>query len=283
MTKRPAFQWYPGDAQRDTALRACKLEARGLWREMMDLMHDGVPYGHLTAGGVPIDVETLAGMVGITPARCAALVSELEKRGVFSRNDAGVIYSRRMVKDEHNRTVRAKGGPKSLENENVPRPKDPAKDGGKDTFGASFGGSPATASASASSFAETPEQIADARIRFCAAANKGLAEHPHRPQSIPRILPNNGTSVQATEILLAAGMPVEFAESEIYRLAGSHTADDWITSLNYFVGGTSRAWQQHQAALDSNASRPRRSSARQQNPGAQQVANIKTFLTGTHD
>lgn len=110
MTKRPAFQWYPGDAQRDTALRACCLEARGLWREMLDLMHDGEPYGHLTAGGSPITPVNLARMVGVSARRCATLLAELEDHQVFSRTDAGVIFSRRMVKDEYIRTVRANAG-----------------------------------------------------------------------------------------------------------------------------------------------------------------------------
>lgn len=285
--KRPSFQWYPGDWQRDTALRACTLEARGLWVEMINLMHDGEPYGHLTAGGVPLDSDTLAKMVGIGPKRCNALLAELEKHRVFSRNDAGVVYSRRMVKDEHNRTVRAAGGPKSLENENVPRPKGEDKDGGKDTLPPSIGGSPASATASnAFALADTPEQVTAARIRFCAAANKGLAEHPTRPQPIPRILPTQGTAVQATEILLATGMPIEFAEAELYVQSKSHRAGDFISSLNYFVGGVSRAWAQHQASSDSAASNPGinpQRQRRQQNPGAQQVANIKTFLTGTHD
>lgn len=147
--KRPAFQWYPGDAQRDTALRSCSLEARGLWREMLDLMHDGEPYGYLTAGGQQIDNAGLAGLVGVTARRCAALVAELEGRKVFSRTDDGVIFSRRMVRDEHHRNVRAAGGGRSLLNENVPRPKDPPKD----TFGPSLGGSPAVAVAVASAVA----------------------------------------------------------------------------------------------------------------------------------
>jgi hypothetical protein len=52
--KRPAFQWYPGDWRRDTALQSCSIAARGLWVEMLNLMHDGEPYGHLTAGGVQL-------------------------------------------------------------------------------------------------------------------------------------------------------------------------------------------------------------------------------------
>jgi hypothetical protein len=108
--KRPAFQWYPGDLRRDVAVQACTFEARALWREMIDLMHDGEPYGHLTAGGLPIDAPQLARIVGVTPARATRWVVELESRKVFSRTGDGVIYSRRMVRDEHIRNVRKDAG-----------------------------------------------------------------------------------------------------------------------------------------------------------------------------
>ena len=62
---RPSYQFYPGDWRRDTALQACSIAARGLWIEMMNVMHDGEPYGHLTAGGVPISDQELARMVGV--------------------------------------------------------------------------------------------------------------------------------------------------------------------------------------------------------------------------
>lgn len=157
--KRPAFQWYPGDWRRDTALQSCSIEARGLWLEMLNLMHDGEPYGHLTAGGVPITSDMLGTLTGVPVARARRLVKELESRRIFSRTDADVIYSRRMVRDEHLRNVRAAGGPKSLDNPNVPRPKDgtkdPNKDTGKDTLPASIGGSPAVAVASAVALAST--------------------------------------------------------------------------------------------------------------------------------
>jgi hypothetical protein len=77
---------------------------------MLDLMHDGDPYGHLTAGGVPIDVEQLARIVGIGVKRTQCLLDELEQRKVFSRTPAGVICSRRMVRDEHIRDVRRRAG-----------------------------------------------------------------------------------------------------------------------------------------------------------------------------
>jgi hypothetical protein len=122
--KRPAFHWYPGDHRRDTAVQACSFEARALWREMIDLMHDGEPYGHLTAGGDPIDEATLASMVRVPEAKLKTWLGELERRKVFSRTDAGVINSRRMVRDEHHRNVRGAGGVKSLDNPNVPRPRE---------------------------------------------------------------------------------------------------------------------------------------------------------------
>jgi hypothetical protein len=79
---------------------------------MLDLMHDGEPYGHLTAGGEPITIEQLARMVGVPLKKARAWFKELSDRKVFSRTENGVIYSRRMVRDEHIRNVRAEAGKK---------------------------------------------------------------------------------------------------------------------------------------------------------------------------
>lgn len=110
MTKRPSYQWYPGDFRRDTALQSCTFDARALWREMMDLMHDGEPYGHLTAGGVPIGPDELSRMTGLDMRRLRPALAELERKAVFSRTPEGIIYSRRMVRDELVRNARAAGG-----------------------------------------------------------------------------------------------------------------------------------------------------------------------------
>lgn len=144
--KRPAFQWYPGDHRRDTALQACSFGARALWREILDLMHDGEPYGHLTGGGVAITDSQLARMIpGVTAKKVQRWLAELEQRKVFSRTEAGVIYSRRMVEDERRRLIKGAHGIKSLENPNVPRRKGTAEDGDKDTINPSMNGSPAVA------------------------------------------------------------------------------------------------------------------------------------------
>lgn len=140
-SKRPAYQWYPGDARRDTALQSCRLIARGLWREMLDLMHDGEPYGHLTAGGVPIATGQLARLVGEPAAKVRVWLAELEDRKVFSRTEEDVIYSRRMVKDERLRNVRAACGSMSKDNPNVPRAK-ADKDGQEDILPMVLNGGP---------------------------------------------------------------------------------------------------------------------------------------------
>jgi hypothetical protein len=161
--KRPAFQFYPGDWRRDTALQTCSLAARGLWIEMICLMHEGEPYGHLRVGAKTISLEVLARMVGEPCPRVRQLLAELEDAGVCSRREDGTLFSRRMARDEHTRNARAEGGRASLAHPTVAarlkdRLKGDAKDGSKDSrpdalspsIDASFTPSPASASSSAS-------------------------------------------------------------------------------------------------------------------------------------
>lgn len=108
--KRPAFQFYPADWRKDLALRTCSIGARGLWVELMATMHEGTPYGHLALDGEPLSDEEAASLAGIAVKEYTRLLAELERRKVFSRNEAGVIYSRRMVRDEDVRNKRALGG-----------------------------------------------------------------------------------------------------------------------------------------------------------------------------
>lgn len=111
MSKRPAFQFYPSDWRNDAGLRLCSIAARGLWIEMMCLMHDATPYGHLTVMGRAIAPEALARLAGESVAAVKRWLVEMEQNDVFSRTDEGVIFSRRMVRDEEIREARAAGGP----------------------------------------------------------------------------------------------------------------------------------------------------------------------------
>ena len=95
----PWMKFYPSDWRADAMLRLCSIGARGLWAEMMCLMHDAVPYGSLLVNGRRIDKKQLAGLAAISERECTALLIELEANGVFSRDDDGTIYSRRMRRD----------------------------------------------------------------------------------------------------------------------------------------------------------------------------------------
>jgi len=137
MVKRPSWQHYPDDWLADAGLRASSLAARGLWADMLCYLHQGEPYGHLRRNGRDISAPELARMVGAAPAVVSRLLKELEEHNVFSRTETGTIYSRRQVRDENFRAMRAewgreggpKGGSKAFENPNASRPGDRRKGG----------------------------------------------------------------------------------------------------------------------------------------------------------
>jgi hypothetical protein len=108
--KRPSFQFYPADWRKDPGVRVCSLAARGLWIEIICIAHEAEPYGHLVVNGQPMTADQLARTVGESAVAVASCLSELEAAGVFSRDEAGAIVCRRMVKDEAFREVRARCG-----------------------------------------------------------------------------------------------------------------------------------------------------------------------------
>lgn len=66
---------------------------------MICIMHEGTPYGHLTIGTRPATPRQIGTITGVGEKEATKLIEELEDAGVFSRNDGGVIFSRRMVRD----------------------------------------------------------------------------------------------------------------------------------------------------------------------------------------
>lgn len=97
--KHAWLKFYPQDWRGDAKLRSCSIGARGLWVEMLCIMHEAEPYGHLLLGSVPASNRQLAALAGIAQKEALAFIAELGSAGVFSRNDQGVIFSRRMVRD----------------------------------------------------------------------------------------------------------------------------------------------------------------------------------------
>lgn len=111
MTKKlPWMKFYPSDWRSDPRLRMCSLAARGLWIEIIALMHEAEPYGHLLVSGIaPTDAQ-LAVLTGTPSNQIPDLIGELDRAGVFSRTGKGVIYSRRMTRDEKKSRIARNNG-----------------------------------------------------------------------------------------------------------------------------------------------------------------------------
>jgi hypothetical protein len=98
-SRRPWMKFYPSDWRADPALRMCSIGARGLWAEMLCLMHEAEPYGSLLVNGARITEKQLASLACVPNKEAAEFIVELECSGVFSRDPDGTIYSRRMRRD----------------------------------------------------------------------------------------------------------------------------------------------------------------------------------------
>lgn len=96
----PWLKFFPSDWRADPALRMCSLAARGLWMEMLCLMHEAVPRGSLLVNEKQVNEKQLAALCGVSSRDVTACLAQLEDAGVFSREENGTIYSRRMRRDE---------------------------------------------------------------------------------------------------------------------------------------------------------------------------------------
>lgn len=130
--KQPWLKFYPNDWRADRALGMCSMAARGLWMEMICLMHEGEPYGTLVVNGTKIDERSLGHLVRADPRSIKVWLKELERFKVFERDESGTIFSKRMVRD-HKRSQtysangKAGGNPELLKQKDKPPDKPPDK------------------------------------------------------------------------------------------------------------------------------------------------------------
>jgi hypothetical protein len=111
--KLPAFMFYPGDWRKDVGVQSLSYADRGVWFEMMCLMHESERRGVLVLNGRPIPDEALARLLGLDIQTLTTTITTLLTSGVASREDeTGAIYCRRMVRDERLRKIRAEAGRK---------------------------------------------------------------------------------------------------------------------------------------------------------------------------
>jgi hypothetical protein len=91
------FFW--SDWESDPALRHCSLAAQGLWMRMLCIAASHDPIGYVAVAGLALDETSIARMTGAGESEVRALLGELDRNGVYSRDRQGRIYSRRLTKD----------------------------------------------------------------------------------------------------------------------------------------------------------------------------------------
>lgn len=148
--KRPSFQFYPGDWQANSNLKRCTHAEKGVWLDVLCLLHDQPDYGILRwslkeiAQAVGCSMSLLKGLVskGILKGSDEEVTEPYIYTPRSGRKDGHPViligiqagpcwYSSRMVKDEYVRTIRGESTRFSEESGEAPKrsPKPPIGDG----------------------------------------------------------------------------------------------------------------------------------------------------------
>ena len=110
-SKLPAFQFYPGDWRKDVGVQSLDYECRGVWFEILCLMHESERRGVLILNGRAMSDESLARLLGLPEVLLKQILTKVEAAGVASREqETGALLCRRMVRDENLRKVRQNAG-----------------------------------------------------------------------------------------------------------------------------------------------------------------------------
>lgn len=185
--RRPSFQFYPDDWRNNANLRRCSWAARGVWVEVMCLLHDSDRYGVLTwslkelAHALGCPLATLRELVakgvlkGCDSGFCEPLVyvprsgrRNGEPVTLVERSPGPIWFSSRMVRDEYVRGVRGDAsrftGPeeRGVKDSSKPSPNPP--------FGEGMDAPPKAVKSDGSTSPSPPTGITDSSLRSESAA-----------------------------------------------------------------------------------------------------------------
>jgi|GEM_PF-1379021 len=109
----PAFQFYPADWRKDPGVQSLDFETRGIWWEIICLLHESDERGVLLLNGQPMPETALCRLLGLDNQKLTTALTTLLTYGVAKRRESdGAIYSKRMVADEKLRQIRKEAGSK---------------------------------------------------------------------------------------------------------------------------------------------------------------------------
>lgn len=95
----PFGKFFWSDYASDHALKICGFAAQGLWMRMLCIAAEHDPVGYVAVNGAGLDAGDIARATGGSLEQVETLLAELDRKGVFSRDRRGWIYSRRMIRD----------------------------------------------------------------------------------------------------------------------------------------------------------------------------------------
>jgi len=102
--KLPGFMLYPDDLTADEALAVVSIGAFGLWIKLLCVMHKCTMRGYLRQeNGEPYSIEQIGRLTGCSVDEADHLLNELIDAGAASKTKNGIIYNRRMVREEEKR------------------------------------------------------------------------------------------------------------------------------------------------------------------------------------
>ena len=85
--KLPAIQFYPGDWKRDAGVQSLSYHDRGVWFEILMLMHESPIRGKLMLGTKAMSNAVLAGILNLSVESITETVETLIDRGVTEREN----------------------------------------------------------------------------------------------------------------------------------------------------------------------------------------------------
>ncbi len=106
----PHIQFYVGDWRKDMAVQSLSYHHRGIWFELLMLMHCSEQRGRLVLSGKPMTNAALSRLLGLSEQETSNAVEILIDQGVASRDQNGAIVNRRMVSEEEIRQKRREAG-----------------------------------------------------------------------------------------------------------------------------------------------------------------------------
>lgn len=105
------MQFYPADWRKDLAVQALCYHDRGVWFEMLCLMHESSERGVLLLAGQPMPEDVAARLLGLDNQTFNQTLSNLLTYGVAKRRqEDNAVFSKRMVADERLCEIRRQAG-----------------------------------------------------------------------------------------------------------------------------------------------------------------------------